>query len=84
MIPPRTTYSYHDKTWYNHRTITIAELIEKLKKFPPDLHVATEGCDCLGDAFEVVLVKGEDNDFNPDDFVVITRPTQEDVDEEYG
>lgn len=33
--------------------MTVGELIEALSKFPADLPVQTEGCDCFGDAVEV-------------------------------
>jgi hypothetical protein len=28
--------------------ITVKNLIEELKKFPPTAHVYVEGCDCIG------------------------------------
>lgn len=43
--------------------MTVAELIEELKKMPQDIEVYTEGCDCDGDVTKVSvnerLVYGE-------------------------
>ncbi len=33
--------------------MTVQELIEELKKAPPDAEVYTEGCDCNGDVGSV-------------------------------
>lgn len=35
-------------------TMTVKELINELKKFPEDLPVITEGCDCYGPALRVI------------------------------
>jgi hypothetical protein len=37
------------------RPLTVAELIDLLRRFPPSLPVWTEGCDCLGPAAGVEL-----------------------------
>lgn len=34
--------------------MTVSELMDALKKMPPNLEVITEGCDCDGDVTEVV------------------------------
>jgi hypothetical protein len=34
--------------------MTVEELIEELKNFPPKSKVETEGCDCIGQATKVV------------------------------
>ena len=36
-------------------TMTCAELIEELQKFPPNFSVITEGCDCNGNCVRVSL-----------------------------
>jgi len=38
----------------------VKHLIERLKKFDPELEVVTEGCDCNGDTYSVVEM-----DWNP-------------------
>lgn len=35
------------------KTLTVAQLIEQLRKMPQDARVYTEGCDCLGEAASV-------------------------------
>jgi hypothetical protein len=53
------------------RTLTVAQLIEKLKEMPQDIPVYTEGCDCTGNAAGVMKEgSGED------ECVVITRTAQ--------
>lgn len=42
----------------------VKELIEKLKAFPDDLEVWTEGCDCYGDIGEVEIAQSEDEETN--------------------
>jgi len=37
--------------------LTVAELIEELKKAPQDAKVFTEGCDCYGDVGSVEIDK---------------------------
>ena len=37
--------------------LNVGALIELLKTFPPSLPVVTEGCDCHGEACDVVLMK---------------------------
>jgi hypothetical protein len=49
--------------------MTVKELIEELQKFDPEMEVAIEGCDCIGDAAGVVLYGLDD-----EDCVLITRP----------
>lgn len=39
----------------SRETMTVAELIELLRRMPPDAEVRTEGCDCIGDAASVDL-----------------------------
>ena len=52
--------------------LTVAQLIEKLQAIPnQDLPVATEGCDCLGEATDVVIEPG--TYFIKHEFVLITR-----------
>lgn len=41
------------------RACTVAELIELLKRCPPDLPVLAEGCDCHGAAFGVSVGRTE-------------------------
>ena len=47
-------------------TLTVTELINELKKMPPDAFVYHEGCDCIGNAHTVELDKN-------DGTVLITR-----------
>lgn len=37
--------------------MTVAELIEELRKWPADAEVVTEGCDCYGDVGSVAELK---------------------------
>ena len=53
------------KNEHGYETLTVAELIEELKKMPQDAFVFHEGCDCLGSAYKVLL--------EPDGTVLITR-----------
>ena len=40
---------------FNGRYLTVGELIEKLKSVDASLPVVIEGCDCYGDAEDVVI-----------------------------
>lgn len=58
--------------------MTVRELLLKLSDMPLDAKVVTEGCDCFGDAEDVVLVeqsmKDHKNAYPPDiGDVLITR-----------
>lgn len=52
--------------------MTVQELIHALTDMPPEREIRTEGCDCWGDAVEVM--KSEDGD-TP--VVLITRSSQD-------
>lgn len=54
------------KDKFGYDTITVKELIDELKKMPPDALVYHEGCDCDGNA-DGVWFNEEDNT------VLITR-----------
>jgi hypothetical protein len=41
-------------------TLTVAQLIERLRQMPPDAPVFTEGCDCTGECADVVLEDASD------------------------
>jgi hypothetical protein len=43
----------------NDEQLTVKELIELLKKCPPDCIVYTEGCDCFGKADGVKYDEGD-------------------------
>jgi hypothetical protein len=36
--------------------MTVKQLIEQLKKYPEDMEVITEGCDCYGDSNKLELI----------------------------
>ena len=55
---------------YFGETLSVAELIEELRKLPPDLPVLTEGCDCDGTAGSVWL---------DGDRVYVRRSTRESI-----
>lgn len=49
--------------WGSEMTLTAAELIAELQKFPPDSPVITEGCDCYGSALTIrTLELGKDEE----------------------
>lgn len=50
------------------RPLTVAELIEQLQKYPADMPVLHEGCDCWGEASGVVAETDSSGDV-----VLITR-----------
>ncbi len=43
-------------------TITVAELIEELRKMPQNLEVWAEGCDCTGEATGCEVLSGHGDD----------------------
>lgn len=54
-------------------TMTVLELISRLREVDPLLPVMTEGCDCLGTALGVSLEIDTDEDGNERPLVLITR-----------
>jgi hypothetical protein len=46
--------------------MTIDELIKDLKKYPGDLEVLTEGCDCIGDVVSSRLDEHWPGDEHPE------------------
>jgi hypothetical protein len=63
---------------FGDKTMTVGQLIAALQRAPTDLPVTTEGCDCNGEAFMVVLrdddvyirrysrqIDAEDEDYDP-------------------
>ena len=56
-------------------TLTVGQLIEKLQQFDARLPVFTEGCDCSGNAADVIFCRANDDPYGPDDhdYVYIVR-----------
>ncbi len=52
------------------KPLTVAELIEALRKLDPELRVHTEGCDCTGPCTGVEV--GDDGD-GDGDYILLTR-----------
>jgi len=53
------------------KQLTVAELITELQKFPADMLVWTEGCDCFGKASGAV--RYSDDGIAEHDYVLVTR-----------
>lgn len=52
------------------KTLTVAQLIAELQKFPPDLPTVAQGCDCEG---KVVGVSLENTSSGSSPYILILR-----------